>query len=294
MEEIQKILAKYDRGYLVELFASTPEADELTLAFYEDVADILDILSRLKNVERNPTGFSIDDAPILGLLVRTWKLLELIVWIYKEDSAEFAAIAERTLIEVAVTATYLLRSDKSTLEDYRRCSYRSRFRMREHAVAGSGYYRSKAGDRLLRSINEKLAQEGLDEHDFEDQIRNDWRVQGKTFHAIFKEVVSEDLYPVMYGMLSESVHGSWQDVRGFSLHGNVAQGFLPLYEPLRESIGHVSMFIAFATMPFQEWAARVQLDEPNIEIALGFVDKINRRLFKKYDNLLYGTKTRQD
>ena len=294
MEEIQKILAKYDRAYLVRLFASTPEADELTLAFYEDVADILDILSRLKNVERNPTGFSIDDAPILGLLVRTWKLLELIVWIYKEDSAEFAAIAERTLIEVAVTATYLIRSDKSTLEDYRRCSYRSRFRMREHAVAGSGYYRSKAGDRLLRSINEKLAQEGLDEHDFEDQIRNDWRVQGKTFHAIFKEVVSDDLYPVMYGMLSESVHGSWQDVRSFSLHGNVARGFLPLYEPLRESIGHVSMFIPFATMPFREWAARVQLDDPNIEIVLGFVDKLNRRLFKKYDNLFYGTKTRED
>ena len=294
MEEIQNILAKYDRAYLARLFASTPEADQLALAFYEDVAEILDTLTRFRNGDRNPTGFSIDDATILGLLVRTWKLLELIVWIYKEDSAEYAAIAERTLIEVAVTATYLLRSNKSTLEDYRRCSYRNRFRMREEAAAGSGYYRSKAGHRLLRSINEKLAREGLDEHAFEGQIRNDWRVQGKTFHAIFKEVVGEDLYPVMYGMLSESVHGSWQDVRSFSLHGNVARGFLPLYEPLRESIGHVSMFIPFATMPFREWAARVQLDDPNIEIALGFVDKLNKGLFRKYDNLFYGTKARQE
>ena len=289
MDEIQNILAKYDRAYLVRLFASTLEADQLALAFYEDVAEILDILTRLRNGNRNRTGFSIDDATILGLLVRTWKLLDLIVWIYKEDSAEHAAIAERTLIEVAVTAIYLLRSDKSTLEDYRRCSYRSRFRMREHAASGSEYYRSKAGHRLLRSINEKLAREGLDEHGFEEQIGNDWRVQGKTFHAIFKEVVGEDLYPVMYGMLSESVHGSWQDVRNFSLHGNVAQGFLPLYEQLRESIGHVSMLVPFATMPFPEWAARVQLDDPNIEIALDFVDKLNRRLFRKYDNLFYGT-----
>ena len=98
MDEIQDILAKYDRDYLARLLASTPEADRLALAFYEDVAEILDILSRLKNIERNPTGFSINDAPILGLLVRTWKLLKLIVWIYKEDSAEFAAIAERSLI----------------------------------------------------------------------------------------------------------------------------------------------------------------------------------------------------
>ena len=195
MDEIQDIRAKYDRAYLARLFAKTPEADRLAFSFYEDVAEILDILSRLKNVERNPTGFSIDDATILGLLVRTWKLLKLIVWIYNEDSAEHAAIAQRSLIEVAVTATYLLRSDESTLEDYRRCSYRNRFRMLEQAAAGSEYYRSKPGHRLLRSIKEKLAFEGLDEHSFEEQIRNDWRVQGRTFHRIFNEVVGKTCMP---------------------------------------------------------------------------------------------------
>ena len=105
------------------------------------------------------------------------------------------------------------------MEDYRRCSYRHRLRMLGQAASGSEYYRSKAGERLLRSINEKLALEGLDERSFEQQIQNRWRVQGKTFHAIFKEVVAEDLYPVAYGTLSESVHGSWQDVRSFSLRG---------------------------------------------------------------------------
>ena len=75
MDELQAILAKYKRDYLARFLASTPEADRLALAFYEDVAEILYILSRMKNVGRNPTGFSIDDAAILGLLVRTWKLL---------------------------------------------------------------------------------------------------------------------------------------------------------------------------------------------------------------------------
>ncbi len=288
MDEIQDILTKYDRAYLERLFASKPEADQLALAFFEDVAETLDILSRLRNGERNPTGFAIDDAPILGLLVRTWKLLKLIIWIYKEDSAEYAAITERSLIEVAVTATSLLRSDKSTLEDYRRCSYRNRFRMLEQAASGSEYYRSKAGHRLLRSINEKLALEGLDEHSFEDQIRNDWRVQGKTFHQIFKEVVGEDLYSVAYGTFSDSVHGSWQDVLSFSLRGNVNRGFSPLYEPLRESAGHVSLIVPFATLPFREWATRVQLDDPYIKEVLDFVDKLNGRLFEKYGSLFHG------
>ena len=289
MEEIQNILAKYDRAYLRRLFASTREANQLALAFFEDVADVLDVLTCLKNGERNPTGFSIDDAPILGLLVRTRKLLQLIVWIYKEDSAEYAAIAERSLIEVAVTAAYLLRSDELTMEDYRRCSYRHRLRMLEQAASGSEYYRSKAGQRLLRSINQKLALEGLDEHSFEEQIRNRWRVQGKTFHAIFKEVVGEDLYAVAYGNYSESVHGSWQDVGGFSLQRDVVRGgFLPLYEPLRESAGHVALIVPFATLPFRGWAERVQLDDPYIEEVLDFVDKLNGGLVDKYMRLFYG------
>ena len=288
MDEIREIHEKYDRAYLERLFASMPEADELALVFFKDVAEILDILSRLRQVERNPNGFSIDDAPILGLLVRTWKLLKLIIWIYKEDSAEHAAIAERSLIEVAVTATYLLRSDGSTLEDYRRCSYRNRFRILQEAASEPEYFRLQPGQRLLRSINEKLRLEGLDEHSFEEQIGNDWRVQGKTFHQIFKEVIGEDLYAVAYGTFSESVHGSWEDVRSFSLRGNVDQGFFPLYDPLRESVGNLPMIVPFAALPFREWAARVQLDHAYIEEVLGWVDKVNYRLFEKFGKLFHG------
>ena len=288
MNEIQAILAKYKRHYLARFLASTPEADQLALAFYEDVAEILDILSRMKNVERNPTGFSIDDAPILGLLVRTWKLLKLVVWIYKEDSAEYAVIAERSLMEVAVAATYLLRSGASTMEDYRRCSYGNRFKILEQAASGAVYYRSKPGRRLLRSIRDKLAFEGLDENSFEQQIANGWRLGGQTFRRIFENVMGDDLYGVAYGASSESVHGSWQDIRGYSLHGDAAHGFYPLYEPLRVNVGNVSMIVPFATLPFREWATRVQLDDPYIGEVLDFVDRLNVRLFDKYGKLLHG------
>ena len=288
MDEIQAILAKYEADYLARLLASTPEADRLALAFYQDVGEILDILSRMKNIERNPTGFSIDEAPILGLLVRTWKLLKLLVWIYEEDSAEYAAVAERSLMEVSVTATYLLRSDASTMEDYRRCSYGNRFKILEQAASGADYYRSKPGRRLLHSIREKLAFEGLDENSFEEQIANHWRLQGKTFRRVFEDVMGEDLYAVAYGTFSESVHGSWQDVRGYSLQGDVARRFVPLYEPVRVNVGNVCTIIPFATLPFREWSKRVELDDPYIGQVLDFVDRLNIRLFDKYAKLFYG------
>ena len=288
MDEIQTILHKYDSDYLARLVDSTPEADVLALAFYQDVGEILDILSRMKNLERNPTGFSIADAPIIGLLVRIWKLLKLVVWIYQEESAEYAAVAERSLMEVAVTATHLLRSDELTMVDYRRCSYHNRFKILEQAASGATFYRSKPGRRLLRSIREKLAFEGLDETSFEEQIANNWRLRGKTFRRIFEDVMGQDLYAVSYGTSSDSVHGSWHDVRSYSLQGDVARGFLPSYEPLRVNIGNVSMIVLFAEMPFQAWVERVQLDDPYILDVLEFIHGLNLRLFDKYGKLFCG------
>ena len=151
------------------------------------------------------------------------------------------------------------------------------------------YYRSKPGRRLLRSIRNKLALEGLDENSFEQQVANCWRLGGQTFRRIFEDVMGadvmgEDLYAVAYGASSESVHGSWRDIRGYSLAGDLAHGFYPLYTPLRVNIGKVSMIVPFATLPFRGWATRVQLDDQYIGRVLDFVDGLNGRLFSKYSS----------
>ena len=214
--------------------------------------------------------------------------MKLVVWLYEEDSAEYAAVAERSLMEVACTATYLLRSDASTMEDYRRCSYGNRIKILEQAESGGAYYEVSRGQRLLRSIRDKLSSEGLDRNSFEAQIANGWRLQGKTFRRIFEDVMGQDLYAVSYGTFSESVHGSWQDVHGYCLEGDPARGFYPLYERLRVNVGNVSMIVPLATLPFREWAARVQLDSAYVGGVLDFVDQLNFGLFQKYGRLLYG------
>ncbi len=73
------------------------------------------------NVERNPTGFSIHDAPILGLLVRIWKLLKEIIRYYEANNAEIISILERPLIETSVIAEYLLQSDQNVIDEYLLC-----------------------------------------------------------------------------------------------------------------------------------------------------------------------------
>ena len=160
--------------------------------------------------------------------------------------------------------------------------------MMRHAASGSPYYRSKAGHRLMRSISSKLALEGLDETSFETQITNNWRLQGKTFRCIFEEVMGKDLYSVAYGTSSDSVHGSWLNVRNFSLQGDVDQGFFPLYEPLHCNIDEVSKSILFATPAFREWMKRIHLDDPYFVDILNFIDNLNISLIDSFLELNYG------
>jgi hypothetical protein len=79
MDEIHEITGKYDSSFVSEGLSSLESINKFALTFYKDVAEIYDCLTRIKNSERNPTGFALDDAPILGLLVRIWKLLKEII-----------------------------------------------------------------------------------------------------------------------------------------------------------------------------------------------------------------------
>jgi hypothetical protein len=158
--------------------------------------------------QRNPTGFSLSDTPVLGLLVRVWKLLKEVIRYYEADNAEIIAVLERPLIEAAVTAEYLLSNGDAAVEDYRKISYKDRLRILRNLKEGTPFFETKAGQRLLKSVRAKMAFEGLTENDFEEQKKNRWRLQGKTFFDIFAEVVHQDLYASSYGMMSESVHGS--------------------------------------------------------------------------------------
>ena len=203
MDEILKITEKYDTQYVRDGLRSLEDINKFALGFYKDVAEIYDCLTRIKNTERNPSGFSIDDAPILGLLVRVWKLLKEIIRYYEQDNAEIISILERPLIEASVVATYLMSNDVNVLEDYRKCSYKDRLRILRDLKSGSAFYETKAGKRLLRAVQEKMEFEKLTERDFDEQKKNRWRLQGKTFYDIFAEVERENLYASTYGMMSE-------------------------------------------------------------------------------------------
>ena len=169
MDEIRKITEKYDAEYVQDQLDSLEGLNEFALNFYKDAAEIYDCVTRIKNIERNPTGFSLDDAPILGLLVRVWKLLKEIIRYYEQDNAEIISILERPLIEASVVATFLMTNNGNVIEDYRKCSYKDRLRILREIQNGSPFFETKAGKRLHKSVIDKMKFEELTPQDFDVQ-----------------------------------------------------------------------------------------------------------------------------
>jgi hypothetical protein len=284
MDEIEKTISRYDEAYVSESLRSLDDINRFTGTFVKDVAEIYDCITRMRNIERNPTGFDLKDAPILGLLTRIWKLLKEIVIYYEKDNAEIVSILERPLIEAAITAEYLLMSNSTVIEDYRKCSYKDRLRILRELKEGSKFFETKAGKRLLKSVQEKMDLEGFSEDDFTVQKKNRWKLQGKTFFDIFKEITDEDLYKYTYGMMSESIHGSWNESMDWCLQKNEDATFsvYPFYH--EADVRYICPTLKFCNESYRLWLKRIDCEDENITNVLDWIERVNNRIFILFDH----------
>ena len=283
MDEIQEIISRYDETYIAESLRSLDDINRFTSIFVKDVAEIYDCITRIRNIERNPTGFSLDDAPILGLLTRIWKLLKEIVVYYEKNNAEIISILERPLLEASITANYLLISDTEVIADYRKCSYKDRLRILHELKGGSRFFYTKAGKRLLKSVQEKMDLEGFSDEDFKEQKKNRWKLQGKSFFDIFKEISNEDLYKYTYGMMSESIHGSWNESMDWCLQKNDDLTFsvYPFYH--EADVRYICPTIKFCNEPYRLWLKRIECEDEYLINVLDWVERLNTRIFMIFD-----------
>ena len=285
MEELENILSKYDESYIKGKLNDLDQLNIFALEFYKDVSEVYDCITRIKNIERNPSGYSLDDAPILGLLVKIWKLLKEILVYYEKDNAEIISVLERPLLESAITSVFLMNSDEDVIEDYRKCSYKDRLRILRELKEGLPFYETKAGQRILKSVNHKMELEGCSTQDFKEQKKNGWRLQGKSFYNIFKEVEDESLYKCTFGMMSESIHCSWNDSMDWCLVKNEDNTFdtFPFSHPA--DVRYVTPTLALCNRSYRMWLSHIDVKEKFLTDILNWVERINSMLYVSFDKL---------
>jgi hypothetical protein len=174
-------------------------------------------------------------------------------------------------------------NDADVMDDYRKCSYKDRLRILRDIESGSVFSESKAGKRLLESVREKMEFERLGAQDFDVQKRNRWKIQGKSFYDIFAEVEHADLYACTYGMMSESIHGSWNESVDWCLvrNGDGTFSAYPFHHPA--DIRYVTPTLRFTNKPFRLWLQRIDVYDDNIREVLDWVDRVNAALFMAFD-----------
>lgn len=285
MDELEDILQKYDKIQIDEQLKNLARLNDFALMFYKDVAEVFDCITRIKNKERNPSGFYIDDAAIIGLLVKIWKLLKEIISYYEKGNAEIISILERPLHESSITAIFLMKSDPSVIEDYRKCSYKDRLMILGELKEGEPFFKTKAGQRILKSVNDKMRFEGYTINDFDEQKKNRWKVQGKSFKDIFKEVEDESLYKCTFGMMSESIHCSWNDSMDWCLYKN-DDGTFDI-NPFHHSadIRYVTPTLEMCTRSYQMWLDRIEVGDKYVHDVLNWINRVNSILYVTFDKL---------
>lgn len=289
MEEVQKIILRY-KDIDVEKEISTFEGLlGISTAFYKDVSEIYDAVTRVKNADRNPTGFDFNDAAILGLLVRIWKVLKEIVLYYEKNNADIISLLDRQVIETAVIAKYLLINGEESIVDYRKCSYKDRINMVLDSKKNPEFWKTKPGKRLLKSIMDKMEAEGWDIDSFEEQKKNRWKLQGKSFYIIFTEIEPKEFYKHLYGIPSESIHGSWNDSMDYHLQKSDDGTFItnPFYHDV--DIRAVTPMLRLCHDPYVMWLKRIDAEDEYLLKALEWTRRMNIKLYNAFESA-YETK----
>ena len=288
MRDIDRIWLKYEDQSLLDRLESLDDVNRLALTFCQDVACTYRLVTFRRNPSRDPSGYGLADAPIVGLLTRVAKLLRLICKFYELGNGDHLAVFSRLLIESAIVATYLLREGDGAVEDFRRCSYKHTLRILRDHESGSEFFRTPAGHRVLRSALDDLALEELTKQSFAVQKRNRWRLQGKSLYDIFGEVVGPAEYPFVYGIMSESIHGSWNESMDWCLSRNDDGTFsaFALYHGVDARV--ILPLVRYATPPYVLWSDRIQIQDDSMRQTFDRIHDYSRSIYLRFDELYDG------
>lgn len=287
MDEILEICNRYQN---IEHELDTLEKiNTFSVRFFKDMVELFDALTRIKNEERNPSGYDINEAPILGLLVKIWKILKQTTYHYEYGHGEIVSLLDRSVLESATIAKHLLGGSTELLEDYRKCGFKNRLRILKDADDGKLFFQTKAGKRLLKSVNEKLNAENLTRESFAKQKQNRWKLEGKTFYDIFANVWAPKFYAASYGMQSESIHGSWCDSLDYNLIRE-ENGLFTIHTFYTEvDVRMICPLLLLCHEPYFLWLQRIGVEDSIPSDSLKFMSGINLKLFNAFDSL-YGAR----
>ncbi|HHT9106092.1 MAG TPA: DUF5677 domain-containing protein [Candidatus Wujingus californicus] len=194
-------------------FSEVDQFNEIAAKFASDVSKVLLIITSIQNNIKFPHGYTRDQAPIVGLMLKIAKDYKYLCNAFIENDSEISSIFYRSSIEAGANLIYLIKSDENTRTQFRRASYRSRIgALKEMDTAKIHDKMLGAKERLKQSILEKIKKDGFDLDELLSLKSSDWKINGLSFRDILTKVGYGDKYSLTYGIYSDKIHGNWQEL----------------------------------------------------------------------------------
>ncbi len=125
--------------------------------------------------------------------------------------------------------------------------------------------------------------EGFDINSFEEQKRHNWKLEGKSFYQIFEQLEPEEFYKLIYGIPSESIHGSWNESLDFDLAKNDDGTYstYPFYQPV--DVRFVTPILRLTNDPYLLCLERIDAEDEYVTKVFYWIKNMNLRLFVAFE-----------
>ncbi len=157
-------------------------------------------------------GWDRNNSIVPGLLIRSCRLLTGFFSEIVANRMDTAFILQRSIAETLINSLFLLKENNQKLyEDYIKYSLKhekSLFLRIKSNILERGY-ELPIESRMLKSILLAFERSGVSIENIDEMNKKTW---GGSIYQKFKKVGLEEQYLSIFGGLSHSVHGNWQDL----------------------------------------------------------------------------------
>ncbi|HRG28857.1 MAG TPA: DUF5677 domain-containing protein [Chitinophagales bacterium] len=283
MKEINNILSKYSKKPTDSFIETESKLNTFLIQFSKDLAELTDMLSRLRNSETHPNYYNINEMTIVGSITRIIKLFKEVVINYELNKLEILTLFARPLYESFIITKYLIQNGVNSQINFRKVSYRARFENLK--VLNELEDKTPAIiQRQIIKLNSKLKEDGFTISDLEEEEKKNkqWKLDGKSFWKIHSEVDNKDLYSFIYGVGSDAVHGNWQEIIDFHITEKESGyfGFLNYEKCDCRSIVSINSIAIESIVEFLKWNSCITNE---IENGLNNMIKTNHYIYEIWE-----------
>lgn len=209
---------RYSQIQTIENISEVLKNEDFLNTYFDEISQLMNFILDPSEVEY--VTYDINGATVMGLFVKISKCYNEIISSLTNNKGDVLIWLFRPLYEAFVLLKYLILKGEDSQRHYRLVSYKNRFKILDECKR-----RNNGLDKvMLTKFYNAIKIDGFSEIDFEKEEakknQKKWKLDGKSFYEIHKEVESPENYSYVYGFLSEITHSSWSEIRQFELEQN--------------------------------------------------------------------------